>query len=161
MSETVAEVTPAAATATEVTVPAQETTDWKAEARKWEDRAKTNSSAATKLAEIDAASLTEAQKLTARADAAEAKVAKFESDAQVAAWRAEVATSTGIPADALRGSTKDELEAHAALLAPLIAPKGPSGAVGPYVPPEGGAPRGALGDPATQFAEFIRNARGQ
>lgn len=58
--------------------PAQDSpkdlTDWKAEARKWEERAKSNKDAATKLAEIEAANQTEAEKEKARADAAEAKV---------------------------------------------------------------------------------------
>jgi thioesterase domain-containing protein len=46
-------------------------TDWKAEARKWEERAKANKDAAAKLAEIEAANQTEAEKAAARAEAAE------------------------------------------------------------------------------------------
>lgn len=56
--------------------------DWKAEAEKWqalsrknEDRAKANADAAKKLAEIEAANQTEAEKLTAAKEAAEKRAA--------------------------------------------------------------------------------------
>src|SRR6188768_4008774 len=52
-----------AATPEPPAVPAQETTDWKSEARKWEDRAKENKSAAEELASIKEAQKTEQQKL--------------------------------------------------------------------------------------------------
>lgn len=100
-------------------VPAQEP-DWKAEARKWEQRAKDNKSAAEKLAEIEEASKTEAQKQAERTATLEAKVAEYETKEQIAAWKAEVAEATGVPAVALAGSTKEEIEAHASLLKPLI-----------------------------------------
>lgn len=99
--------------------PAQET-DWKAEARKWEARAKENTKAAEKLAEIEEANKTELQKALDRAEAAESKVAGYETREQIAAWKTEVAEATGVPAAALAGSTKEELEAHAKTLKPLI-----------------------------------------
>ena len=61
----------------------------------------------------------------ARAEAAEGRVGEFETKAQLASWRDEVAKATGVPAAALRGSTKDEFEAHAAELKPLITGSGP------------------------------------
>ena len=109
---------------TEAAAPA---TDWKAEARKWEQRAKENSGAAARLTEIEEASKTEAQKLADRAAAAEAKAAAYEAREQIAGWKAEVAESTGVPAVALAGSTKEEIEAHAATLKPLIAAAAPTG----------------------------------
>lgn len=135
--------TPNAPTATPAPpAPAQET-DWKAEARKWEARAKENSTATARLAEIEEASKSEAQKLADRAAAAEALVAKFESEKQVNQWRSEVAKETGVPVDALRGSTLEDLQAHAATLKSLITPtSAPDGVVGPYVPNEGNAPAG-------------------
>jgi len=99
--------------------PAQET-DWKAEARKWETRAKENSEAAKKLADIEEATKTEAQKQADKLAAAEAKVKDYEKREQIATWAKEVSEETGVPADVLSGSTKEELEAHAEKLKPLI-----------------------------------------
>lgn len=106
---------------TEVTqeVAAKET-DWKAEARKWEQRAKDNSTAAARLAEIEEASKSEAKKVAERLKAAEDKAAAYEAREQIAGWKAEVSAETGVPASALRGSTKDEIAAHAAELKSLI-----------------------------------------
>ena len=59
--------------------------DWKAKAREWEKRAKANAGAATKLAEIEEASKSEAQKL---ADAkAAADQAAAEAKAEALRWR--------------------------------------------------------------------------
>lgn len=99
--------------------------DWKAESRKWEARAKENSAAAARLAELEEASKTEAQKAAERLAAAEAKVKAFETREQVATWRAEVAKESGVPVEALAGSTREELAAHAAILKPLVTPGAP------------------------------------
>lgn len=146
--------TPAAPTTTAPkpapAAPAQET-DWKAEARKWEDRAKENSKAATKLAEIEAANLTEAQRLTARAETAEKALAERETEA----LRLRIASKHGITGDyvdLVQGADEAAIEAAATKVASLIT-KEPErkGAVGPYVPPEGGAPNTPLnGDPLLQ-----------
>ena len=120
MSDTT-EAVEADATATEATTEAAATaTDWKAEARKWEQRAKENSGAAARLTEIEEASKSETQKLADRAAAAEAKAAAYEAREQIAGWKAEVAEATGVPAALLAGSTKEEIEAHAAIAKPLI-----------------------------------------
>lgn len=137
--------------------PARDEIDWKAEARKWEERAKANKDAADKLAAIEEASKTEAQKLADRAAAAEAKVAEYEAREQIAAWKAEVAQATKVPAEALRGATKEEIEAHAETLSSLIKPNdGP--AIGPYVPPEGIVPAGDLASTADKFAAAVESA---
>ena len=99
--------------------PAQEP-DWKAEARKWEKRAKENSDAAQRLAEIEEANKTEQQKQAERLAELESQVSDYQTREQIAAWKAEVAAETGVPADVLSGSTKEELEAHASKLKPLI-----------------------------------------
>ena len=102
---------------------------------------------------------TEAQKVADRLAAAEAKVQEFETEKQAAILRKEVSKATGVPADALRGNTKEELEAHAATLKTLITPAdGKRPAVGPYVPPEGSAPSGAVQAPGDIFAEFMNDA---
>ena len=91
-------------------------TDWKAEARKWESRAKdnlasakANEDAARRLAEIEEAQKTEAQKAQERLDAAEKRAAELE----LRSIRAEVAAEKGVPASLLSGSTQAELEASA------------------------------------------------
>lgn len=146
--------------------PAQET-DWKAEARKWESRAKENKSAAERLAELEESQKTEAQKLADRAAAAEAKVATYETEKQVAAWKADVSKETGVPAAALSGSTLEELQAHAEVLKPLItqAPQEPQAPLAPHVPSEGTPPSGGVAsqlnanDIASMTPEQINAAR--
>jgi hypothetical protein len=114
--------------------PAQEDpTDWKAEARKWEARAKENRDAVDKLAEREKAELTEVERARREAEEAKAEAAKYRQRDQIAQWKAEVSTATGVPAGALAGSTLEELQAHAEVLKPLIG----TGPKGPVVPAEG------------------------
>jgi hypothetical protein len=99
--------------------PAQDTTDWRAEAKKWEGRAKENAAAKKRLDELEEASKTELQKATERAETAEKRVAELEKREQVRIWTAEVAAEFELSAEsaaALRGDTREELEAHAAQL---------------------------------------------
>ncbi|MFT3971703.1 MAG: hypothetical protein QM695_15865 [Micropruina sp.] len=109
---------------------------------------------AAKFDEVEAASKSELQKAIERAEAAEKKATEFESRQQITAWAKQVSEKTGVPADALRGSTLEELEAHAAQVKALI-PEAPKGARAPYVPGEGKAPSGNLGGPAAEFADYI------
>lgn len=91
-----------------------------ANSRKWEGRAKENSTAAARLAEIEEASKTAEQKAAEKLADLEAKVKGYETAQQIAAWKAEVAEASGVPATALAGDTKEAIEAHAAILKPLI-----------------------------------------
>lgn len=134
--------------------PAQET-DWKAESRKWESRAKDNATAAQRLAEIEEANRTETEKAQARAEVAEKRAIELEQKAT----RAEVAAAKGIPMDLLSGSTKEELEASADA---LIAFKGEP-AKGPVIPGQGQEPTLVRPDPgpgvprlAAAFDEAIK-----
>lgn len=92
--------------------PAQEDrTDWKAESRKWEQRAKANSDAAKRLHDIEESQKTEAQKqadalATAQRELAEAKAARAV---------AEAAAKTGVPVELLNGPG-DDPEAYARAL---------------------------------------------
>lgn len=52
-----------------------------------------------------------------------AQIARFETEHQCAAWRAEISKETGVPAEALRGGTREEIEAHAKVLAELLKPR--------------------------------------
>lgn len=86
--------------------------DWKAEARKWERRAKENAEAARRLREAEEAEKTELQKLAERAEAAEKRAAEAEGRL----LRLEVAQAKGLTAAQarrLQGATREELEADA------------------------------------------------
>lgn len=131
--------------------------DWKVEAerlktesRKWETRAKDNAKAAQRLAEFEESQKTDMQRAIDRAEAAERRVAEFETAQQVSAWKAEIAAGSGVPADALRGTTREELEAHAEALKPLLT----ASQRGPYVPSPGNIPDNPVSDDAA-FARSL------
>lgn len=130
--------------------PAAEETDWKAEARKWEDRAKENKAAADKLAELEEASKTDQQRQAEALAAAQ----RERDEAQAAVLRHSVAEAKKVPASLLKGSTKEEMEAHADQLLEF---QGASGARPPAPSPLQGA--GGNPHPATeadQFAAFLK-----
>ena len=122
---------PAAPPAQETPEPPKPETDWKAEAKKWETRAKENKSAADRLAQLEESQKTEQQKLMERAEAAER-----ERDAvRTEALRLRIAADKGLTpkqAARLRGSSEEELLADAdELLAEFpTGPRRPSGDVG-------------------------------
>jgi len=134
--------------------PAQET-DWKVEARKWEDRAKANKSAAEKLAELEEANKTAEQKAQERLAAAEARAAELEARAT----KSEVAGAAGIPADLLDGPASSSAEDLKAYAEKLIAFKGVAAEPqsGPYVPAEGRRPQ-ALALNGDGLEDALRNA---
>lgn len=94
--------------------------DWKAEARKWEARAKENKGKADRLDEIEEQSKTALEKAQERAQKAESKVKAYEAEAQRKKWLDEVSSDTGLPVSVLRGNTKEEIEAHAQILKPYF-----------------------------------------
>jgi hypothetical protein len=80
MSDTTTNPTPdTEAPAQEAPKPEAPEIDWKAKAREWEKRAKDNKSAADRLAEIEEASKSEAQKAADRLAAAERKAVEAEA----------------------------------------------------------------------------------
>ncbi len=87
------------------TPPVKPETDWKAEARKWETRAKENNAAAKRLAEIEEASKSEAQKQAEAFANLQAENARLQAEA----LRSQVAATKGVPADLLAGTTEEEL----------------------------------------------------
>ena len=120
MSETPEAVNtePATPQATPNDVPAQET-DWQAEARKWEKRAKENKSAADRLAEIEESKKTEIQKAMERAEQAEQRINELEREKT----RLSVIASHGIPEDyqdLIKGDSEEELAASAEKVKSLI-----------------------------------------
>lgn len=145
--------------------PAQET-DWqaeaeklKAESRKWEARAKENSDAAKRLAEIEEANKTAEEKAAERLAAAE----KRASELEVQALRAEVAASKGVPSLLLTGTTKEDLEASAdALVAFRGEQPQPTPEKKTYViPDEGGVPAIGKSDDITPGMGSLRAAYAQ
>jgi len=90
---------------------------WKALSRKNEERAASNAEKAQKFDELEEANRTELEKLQARAEAAEKKLADIDAKAEAEKLRSDVAKEKfkgrDIPATALRGTTREELEAHA------------------------------------------------
>jgi len=118
-----------------------------------------------KAAEFDKAqeaAKTDLQKAIDRAEAAEKKVAGYETRDQVSAWAKEIVKDSRVPADALRGTTQEELQAHFAQLSALIpAESTKKGAVGPYVPGEGAATTGVVGGPEQVFADWFQDQLGQ
>ncbi|MHA7210797.1 capsid assembly scaffolding protein Gp46 family protein [Arthrobacter sp. MDT1-65] len=136
-------------------VPAQET-DWKAAARKWEARAKENSSAAAKLASIEEASKTEAQKLQEQLAVFQERAASAERDRE----RLAVIAKHGIPSefhDLVHGSDPEALEASAAKVKSLIQTTSqPQQAASFVIPDEGNSPHLALNGDGLEAA--LKNA---
>jgi hypothetical protein len=128
MSETPIE-TPTEETPTPpVAEPQGDATDWKAEARKWETRAKADHEFANKWREYESSQKTEHEKLAEELAREKAEAAQAKAEL----LRLRIASEKGITGDAtklLKGSTQEELEAEAELLLSLIAdqskPKGP------------------------------------
>lgn len=89
-----------------------------AHSRQWEQRAKENKDAAERLAQLEDAQKTAEQKQAERVQELERENAGFKAERQQRAWAKEVSTETGVPAEVLRGSTLEEIQAHAELLKP-------------------------------------------
>lgn len=121
--------------------------DWKSESRKWENRAKENKRAANERDELAKA----IGDKDATIEALKAKVADFETAAKVREWSANAAAEHGISADLIRGTTEDEINAHAAAIAKALHDAKPS--VAPVVPQAGATPDSDGGN----LAEFARN----
>ena len=125
----------------EVEAPAQESehqeTDWKAEARKWEQRAKDANKRVrdlepfeAKVSELEEASKSELEKAQERAERAERALA----EASASAVRAEVAAEKGVPVALLSGDSREALIASAEA---LLAFRDETARKGNYVPSEG------------------------
>lgn len=111
--ETTNEAVEQAETHVETEAVETEATDWKAEARKWEKRAKANSEAAEKLAAIEEAGKTELQRMTERAEKAESALKAYEVERERAAQVEKVSEDTGVPAVFLKGYGGDDVAAYA------------------------------------------------
>lgn len=106
--------------------------------KKNEQRAKDNADKAKRFDEIEEANKTEQQKLIERAERAEKVIAERDAKEATAQLIADVAKEKGVPANALRGATREDLESHADELLALIP-------VPPVAPSADG--QGAVGEP--------------
>lgn len=82
-----------------------------------------------------AAATEKAEQLTTANSDLTAQLDGIAKEQELRAIVAEVAEKAGVPVDALRGSTREELEAHAAVLQPVFRK-----ANGPFVPTIGDVP---------------------
>jgi hypothetical protein len=112
---------------------------------------------AEQLDAIEEANKTEAQKQADALAAAQAKIADYERREQITEWKKEVSEATGVPANVLAGSTKEEIEAHAETLKPLIAAPAPARPE-PLIVPAAGRTPPALNSSALEDA--LRKAVG-
>lgn len=101
-------------------------TDWKAEARKWESRAKANAEKARKWDEEEEKQKTELQKEREAREKAEAELNKVTAQAEHLMLVNKVSSETGVPADLLHGETEEELEKSAQAISDFAASKSPS-----------------------------------
>lgn len=87
--------------------PTEPTTDWKANSRKWEDRAKSNKeqldAALKKIDELKASQATNANE---QLEQANAKIAELK-------LKIKVSTETGVPVELLQGSDEEAITASA------------------------------------------------
>lgn len=129
--------------------------DWKAKAREWEKRAKENSSAAARLAELEESQKTEAQRLADAKAAAE----KDAADARAEALRWRVAAKHGISdEDAelfLTGTDEETLTKQAQRLSDRVAEQKKTGN---RAPNEGKSPPSTGTDPIRDFARDLFGA---
>lgn len=109
--------------------------------------------AKTELDKLREESKTELQKALDRATAAESKVASFEAKEQAQQWAGEIVKGSEIPASVLRGSTREEMQAHFDQLKEL-APKPPKRTSVPSGKPAGG-------DTGSRAVAALRELRGQ
>jgi hypothetical protein len=140
--------------------PEEKTTDWQAEARKWEARAKENKAAQAELDRIKASQMSETEKITAAAKAAETE--RDEARRELLRYRA--AAKHGISAEDadlfLTGTDEDTIERQAKA---LVAKLGDQTKAGNKTTTEGTGQAGAAGSPlqgdVAVFANWLNEAR--
>lgn len=87
--------------------PTEPTTDWKANSRKWEDRAKSNKEQLdAALKEIEELKASQATNTTEQLEQANAKIAELQ-------LKIKVSKDTGVPVELLQGSDEDAITASA------------------------------------------------
>lgn len=98
-------------------------TDWKAEARKWETRAKANADKAKAYDEEQEAGKSELQKAIEQANAYKAEADSLKTKAALDAARSKVSEETGVPASLIKGEDEDSMREFAKAVADFAKPK--------------------------------------
>lgn len=94
---------------------------------------------AAEFDKVQQAAKTDLERALERAETAEKRAAAYEAKEQRATWAAEIVGDSGVPAEALRGSTRDELEEHFGLLKPHFTKPAPKRTATPQGKPATGA----------------------
>lgn len=89
---------------------AKQETNWKAEARKWENLAKKGKAAEEELAKLKEAQMTEQEKANARAEKAEAELASIKAENERMIAAREWSGKEGVPLDLLEYVSADKME---------------------------------------------------
>lgn len=113
--------------------PEPSETDWKAEARKWESRAKANFEAVDKAKELEG----ELKEVRKSLDAANEKIAGFNALEERREWVSSVAKEKGLPIDVVErisGDSYEEISEGAEIFSKSVAR-------GAYVPKVADAPK--------------------
>lgn len=116
---------------------AKEPVDWEqryrdaiAHSRDWERKAKANNKAASELAELKKAQMSELERATAERDEYKALAEALRAEKERAAWASEVSEETGVPSDVLAmisAENRDELMEKAQSISGLFAkPEAPA-----------------------------------
>lgn len=152
--ETVEEPTTEVEETQDAETPAQESTDWKAEARKWEERSKSNYTDLQKAQEASDSLSKELEKLRESIKELEAKNGEYKAAQERQTVLEKVAEETGVPKNLLRGDTEEELKEHAELLKTVIDSK----PVAPAVKTQGSRPATEARDPWAIMAERLKDS---
>lgn len=105
--ETVEVEQPQAEEPKEQAEPTEPTTDWKANSRKWEDRAKSNKEQLdATLKELEELKASQATNTTEQLEQANAKIAELQ-------LKIKVSKDTGVPVELLQGSDEEAITASA------------------------------------------------
>lgn len=110
----------------DVPAKADDDTDWKAQARKWEQRAKENSKAAKELEKLKREQMSESERLQAELEEAKGQAERLQAEKDRSTWALEASERTGVPLGVLRhvsADTEEEFRGAADEIAALLNPK--------------------------------------
>ena len=96
------------------------------------------------------------EKANDRASKVEAELAEFKKREEIASWKQEVSKETGVPAEVLRGNTKEELTEHAESLKGVYGDRR-----APFVQSDGFAAKKIPQSTRDQFAEAVSDYLGE
>ncbi len=128
-------------------------TDWKAEARKWENLAKKGKAAEEELAKLKESQMTEQEKAKARAEKAEQELAQLKAEAERMQQARELSKSEGIPLEVLESFVAGDIEAFCKVYRATQPTIHAASTGTPFMPSKGGA----KADPRSAFVAFAES----